>query len=120
MTIIIVQSAFADDLVLRQQVCGMSEVDSYGGMLAYRFFLGLIEAGFLPGVLYIMTCWYKRSEIGRCEARRYSITTTDFHSGKRFSIFFTALCFSGAASGLLSGAIISGLEGAKGLAGWRW
>ncbi|KAK5692165.1 hypothetical protein LTR97_011339 [Elasticomyces elasticus] len=83
-------------------VCGMSQVDSYGGILAYRFFLGL-EAGFMPGVLYIMTCWYKRSEIG-----------------KRFSIFFTALCFSGAVSGLLSGAVISGLEGVHGMAGWRW
>ncbi|XXH00611.1 catabolic L-serine/threonine dehydratase [Hypoxylon texense] len=39
---------------------------------------------------------------------------------KRFSIFFTALCISGAVSGLLSGAIISGLEGAKGMQGWRW
>ncbi|KAK5705938.1 hypothetical protein LTR17_021229 [Elasticomyces elasticus] len=93
-------------------VCGMSQVDSYGGILAYRFFLGLVvrtrqvvhaEAGFMPGVLYIMTCWYKRSEIG-----------------KRFSIFFTALCFSGAVSGLLSGAVISGLEGVHGMAGWRW
>lgn len=45
-------------------VCGMAYVDSYGGILAYRFFLGLIEAGFLPGVLYLMTCWYKRNEIG--------------------------------------------------------
>ncbi|KAK5163156.1 uncharacterized protein LTR77_010940 [Saxophila tyrrhenica] len=84
-------------------VCGMSQVDSYGGMLAYRFFLGLIEAGFLPGVLYLMTCWYKRNEVG-----------------KRFSIFFTALCFSGAASGLISGAVISGLDGSRGMAGWRW
>ncbi|KAK3635426.1 hypothetical protein LTR56_014710 [Elasticomyces elasticus] len=64
-------------------VCGMSQVDSYGGILAYRFFLGLIVC-------------------------------------KRFSIFFTALCFSGAVSGLLSGAVISGLEGVHGMAGWRW
>jgi MFS family permease len=41
-------------------------------------------------------------------------------TGKRFSIFFTALCFAGAAAGLLAGAIISGLEGARGMAGWRW
>lgn len=46
------------------QVCGMAKVETYGGILAYRFFLGLIEAGFLPGVLYLMTCWYKRNEIG--------------------------------------------------------
>lgn len=40
--------------------------------------------------------------------------------GKRFAIFFTALCFAGAVSGLVSGAVISGLDGARGMEGWRW
>jgi Major Facilitator Superfamily len=40
--------------------------------------------------------------------------------GKRFSLFFTALCFAGAFSGLISGAVISGLEDAHGMRGWRW
>lgn len=40
--------------------------------------------------------------------------------GKRFSIFYTALCFSGAASGLIAGAVMSGLDGSHGIAGWRW
>jgi MFS family permease len=40
--------------------------------------------------------------------------------GKRYSIFFTALCFAGAAAGLLAGAIISGLDGKNGWQGWRW
>ncbi|CAI7653605.1 unnamed protein product [Penicillium glandicola] len=84
-------------------VCGMSQVKSYRSLLIIRFFLGIIESGFFPGVLYLMTCWYKRYEIG-----------------KRFSIFFTALCFAGAASGLISGAVISGLEGVRGMRGWRW
>lgn len=42
----------------------MSVARNYEGMLAMRFFLGCIEAGFFPGVLYLMTCWYKKSEIG--------------------------------------------------------
>ncbi|KAI1781518.1 major facilitator superfamily domain-containing protein [Hypoxylon cercidicola] len=84
-------------------VAGMSQVKSYQAILVCRFFLGMIEAGFMPGVMYLMSCWYTKSELG-----------------KRFSIFFTALCISGAVSGLLSGAIISGLEGAKGMQGWRW
>lgn len=41
-------------------------------------------------------------------------------TGKRFSIFFTALCVAGAVSGLISGAVISGLEGTRGMEGWRW
>ncbi|KPI41948.1 putative transporter [Cyphellophora attinorum] len=81
----------------------MSQVQSYGGILAARFFLGAVEAGFIPGVAYLFSQYYKKDELG-----------------KRFSIFFTALCFAGAAAGLLAGAIISGLEGARGMAGWRW
>ncbi|KAJ9636590.1 hypothetical protein H2204_005190 [Knufia peltigerae] len=85
-------------------VCAcMSQVKNYSGILACRFFLGAIEAGFLPGVMFLMSAWYKKSEIG-----------------KRFSLFFTALCVAGAASGLISGAVISGLEGARGMEGWRW
>ena len=42
----------------------MSVVKNYEGMLALRFFLGAIEAGFFPGVLFLMTCWYKKSEVG--------------------------------------------------------
>lgn len=45
---------------------------------------------------------------------------TNLMIGKRFAIFFTALTVSGAFSGLLSGAIISGLSGTSGLEGWRW
>ncbi|KPM37791.1 hypothetical protein AK830_g8772 [Neonectria ditissima] len=81
----------------------MSVVHNYQGMLALRFFLGAIEAGFFPGVLYLMTCWYKKAEIG-----------------KRFSIFFTASVCSGALSGLLAGAITGNMEGVRGMRGWRW
>jgi len=42
----------------------MSQSKNYRDILIYRFFLGIIEAGFFPGVLYIMTCWYKKNEIG--------------------------------------------------------
>ncbi|KIW59036.1 hypothetical protein PV05_03520 [Exophiala xenobiotica] len=83
--------------------CAMSKVRNSRDILVCRFFLGVIEAGFFPGVLYIMSCWYKRNEIG-----------------KRFSLFYTAICFAGAAAGLIAGAVISGLEGHGGMAGWRW
>lgn len=78
-------------------------VHNYAAMLATRFFLGAIEAGFFPGVLFLMTCWYKKSEVG-----------------KRFSIFYTASVCSGALSGLLAGAITDNMEGVRGLRGWRW
>lgn len=85
-------------------VCALTGVvQNYSGMLTTRFFLGAIEAGFFPGVLFLMTCWYKKSELG-----------------KRFSIFYTASVFSGALSGLLAGAITDGMEGVQGIRGWRW
>jgi MFS family permease len=57
-------------MVLWGLVCAcMSKVQNYGGMLACRFALGAMEAGFLPGVMFIMSSWYKKSEIGRSQAR---------------------------------------------------
>jgi len=41
-------------------------------------------------------------------------------TGKRFAIFYTAAVASGAFGGLLAGAISSHLDGAHGIAGWRW
>lgn len=52
-------------MVIWGTICAvMSQVKGYSGILACRFFLGAIEAGFLPGVMFIMSTWYKKSEIG--------------------------------------------------------
>jgi len=34
-------------------------VTNFGGMIAFRIALGLIEAGFFPGVMLLLSCWYK-------------------------------------------------------------
>ena len=41
-------------------------------------------------------------------------------AGKRFCIFFTSGCVAPALGGIMAGAVIGHLDGAKGLAGWRW
>jgi len=33
-----------------------------GGLIACRWFLGVFEAGLLPGCVYVVTMWYKRHE----------------------------------------------------------
>lgn len=81
----------------------MSSIHNYSALLAFRFILGCIESGFFPGVLFLLSCWYKPSEIG-----------------KRFAIFYSAAVLSGAFGGLLAGAITGGLDGAHGIEGWRW
>jgi MFS family permease len=43
----------------------MSVAKNYHTILALRFLLGAVEAGFFPGVLFLMTCWYKKAEVGK-------------------------------------------------------
>ncbi|KAH8889037.1 MFS general substrate transporter [Thozetella sp. PMI_491] len=80
----------------------MGVVQNYNGMVACRIFLGLCEAGFFPGAVFIVTSWYPRHQVQ-----------------ERLAIFYTASAFSGALSGLLAYGI-SAMNGLRGLAGWRW
>jgi D-galactonate transporter len=68
-----------------------------------RFFLGCAEAGFFPGIILYMTYWFP-------DARRARAT----------SIFISAIPFSGIIGGPLSGAILHGMDGVHGWAGWQW
>ncbi|KAM3515646.1 hypothetical protein MY11210_000824 [Beauveria gryllotalpidicola] len=81
----------------------MAASPSYGALLGFRFVLGCVESGFFPGVLYVLSCWYTKAELG-----------------KRFAVFYTAAVSSGAVGGILAGAITANLHGARGIAGWRW
>lgn len=75
---------------------------SFGGLVACRFFLGVTEAGFFPGAVYIVTSWYSPHEVGA-----------------RIALFFTSSALAGAFSGLLAYAIAK-MDGVGGYAGWRW
>jgi ACS family tartrate transporter-like MFS transporter len=69
---------------------------------ALRFLLGVAEAGFFPGVILYLGYWFPSAERARAIAR-----------------FMTATAVAGVVGGPLSGALL-GLDGAAGLAGWRW
>ncbi len=81
---------------------GMGFVNSWSGLMAARWFLGLTEAGLFPGVNYYLSCWYKRSEFGL-----------------RAAIFFSAAAISGSFGGLLAAAI-ENMDGMAGISGWAW
>ncbi|KAF7555091.1 hypothetical protein G7Z17_g2446 [Cylindrodendrum hubeiense] len=83
--------------------CLMALVQHYHHLIILRVFVGIMESGFAPGILLIISSWYKRGE-----------------QSKRFAVFMSAAILSGAFGGLLAGAITGGLEGAHGLRGWRW
>ena len=77
-------------------------VSSYQGLLAARFFLGLLEGGLLPGIVLVMSRFYKRDQIQL-----------------RMSLLFTATSLAGAFSGLLA-SVILGMDGRQGHRGWQW
>lgn len=68
-----------------------------------RFFLGVAEAGFIPGVLLYLTYWYPAKRRGRITA-----------------MFLAAIPMSSIFGGPLSGWILKSFGGAHGLAGWQW
>ncbi|TLS31029.1 hypothetical protein PpBr36_03874 [Pyricularia pennisetigena] len=83
--------------------CGMAFTPSYEALIAFRVLMGVFEAGFAPGVLLLLSSWYKKEE-----------------QSKRFAVYISAAILSGAFGGLLAGSITSGLDGAHGTRGWRW
>ncbi|KAI8357783.1 major facilitator superfamily domain-containing protein [Blakeslea trispora] len=84
-------------------VCFMALVKDYQGLYGLRFCLGIAEAGFYPGIVFLIGSWYTKEEIGT-----------------RTCIFVAGSQVSGAFSGLISGAIAQGLDGVHGMRGWKW
>src|SRR5258705_3537460 len=68
-----------------------------------RFWLGVAEAGFFPGIILYLTYWFPG-------ARR----------AKMVALFMTAIGVSNVIGSPVSGAIMQFLDGAAGLRGWQW
>lgn len=81
----------------------MAAVTTYHHLIVLRLIVGVLEAGFAPGILLILSSWYKKNE-----------------QSKRFAVYISAAVLSGAFGGILAGAITGGLDGAHGIRGWRW
>ncbi|KAH8927185.1 MFS general substrate transporter [Atractiella rhizophila] len=84
-------------------VIAFKGVNNLAGLVAIRFFLGIAESGFFPGVWFFLGSWYKREELS-----------------KRFAIFYSASIISGAFGGLLAGVITDYMDGVSGVPGWKW
>ncbi|KXJ90516.1 major facilitator superfamily domain-containing protein [Microdochium bolleyi] len=78
-------------------------VKDYPGLVAVRFFLGITEAPFYPGALYLLSIFYTRKEIAT-----------------RISILYSGNIFATAFAGLIAAATFNTLDGAHGLQGWKW
>ncbi|KAH7324947.1 major facilitator superfamily domain-containing protein [Stachybotrys elegans] len=80
----------------------MASVQNFAGLLVARIFIGAVEAIFFPGALYFMSLFYNK--------KQYALRTAILYSGSQLGNAFGGLF----AIGILR------LDGAHGLAGWRW
>lgn len=81
---------------------GTAFVWSAASLVGARLLLGFAEAGFFPGVVYFLACWFPPAARGRAMAA--------FLSGIAIAIII---------GGPLSGGLLA-LDGVLGLAGWQW
>ena len=68
-----------------------------------RILLGALEAGFVPGVIYLFTQWVPAKQ------------RASFHS-----LFFASSAIAGIIGGPLSGGILKYMDTVAGLSGWQW
>ena len=79
----------------------MAFVQGPTSFYAVRFLLGLAEAGFFPGIIYYLTCWFPSQ-----------------HRARIIALFMIALPLSSVIGAPLSTSLL-GIE-AGGLHGWQW
>jgi len=68
-----------------------------------RFFLGVFEAGFFPGIILYFTYWYPGA-----------------YRARIIAIFMSGIAVAGVIGGPLSGWIMNDMAGVWGLKGWQW
>ncbi|WWD20838.1 hypothetical protein CI109_105315 [Kwoniella shandongensis] len=76
---------------------------NFVGALLTRLFLGMVEAAFLPGALFILSKWYKKDEISL-----------------RYTILYCGNLISNAFGSLIAAGVLANMKGKLGHAAWRW
>ncbi len=81
---------------------GMAWVQSANQLYIMRFLLGMAEAGFAPGIIYYISCWFPKS-----------------HRARAMSFFYMGSVAASIIGLPISGAILN-MHGLAEVAGWRW
>ncbi|MEM6161414.1 MFS transporter [Erwinia sp. P6884] len=81
---------------------GMAFVHSANQLYVMRFLLGMAEAGFAPGIIYYLSCWFPKSNRARA-----------------MSFFYMGSVAASIIGLPVSGALLN-LHGIADVAGWRW
>jgi hypothetical protein len=99
-------------------------VQDFGGLVAVRCLLGVVEAPFIPGVsIDQSTTLESATSDANFRAQAFWLLS-DWYTRKeltlRMAIMYSALLLSSAFSSLLAAGILQGLGGALNISGWRW
>ncbi|KAG7138693.1 putative transporter like protein [Verticillium longisporum] len=81
---------------------GMGFSQNFTHLAVCRVLLGVLEAGFFPSCVYLLSTWYTRFEVG-----------------KRYSVFYLLGCVASAFAGILAYGLMQ-MNGLANLTGWRW
>ncbi|KAG0899338.1 hypothetical protein G6F34_004813 [Rhizopus arrhizus] len=81
----------------------MSCVQSVQNVYFIRFLLGLAEAGFYPGIVFLVGTWYTKKELG-----------------KRLALLTICGSFGSGLSGVVQAIMLKTMDGIFGISGWRW
>ncbi|RCH97282.1 hypothetical protein CU098_004220 [Rhizopus stolonifer] len=81
----------------------MACVQSVQNVYFIRFLLGLAEAGFYPGIVFLVGTWYTKKELG-----------------KRLAFLTICGSFGSGLSGVVQAVMLKTMDGLFGLSGWRW
>ncbi|TFK51149.1 MFS general substrate transporter [Heliocybe sulcata] len=76
---------------------------NFAGILLCRVFIGLPEAAFYPGAVYLLSCWYTKKELSF-----------------RGAILYAGLLISNAFGSLIAAGILGNMEGVRHIRAWRW
>jgi MFS family permease len=82
---------------------GMGFVKNFGQLAGLRVILGLLEAGFFPSCVYLLSTWYTRCEHipTSCPSLCHYLRRVD-EVGKRYSVFYLVGSVASAFSGILA------------------
>lgn len=78
-------------------------VQNHAGLVALRFLVGVTEAPYFPGCIFLLSCWYTRAELP-----------------SRIATFYSGYTLSSAFGGLIAAGIVDSMEGLGGYPSWRW
>ncbi|KAG0164590.1 hypothetical protein DFQ30_009727 [Apophysomyces sp. BC1015] len=81
----------------------MATVQSVRGVFVIRVLLGLAEAGFYPGIIFLLGTWYTKKELG-----------------KRLALLTICGSLGGGMSGVVQAVMLKTMDGVWNISGWRW